>query len=158
MAKRRTYTDKFKAGAVVMVESEGYPGDKYALGRVANKLGIHARTLRSWVKGQTGAPTDEMIQHEKKGIVDLIDAEVEAAFKQMPLAREDASYRDLVIGAATLLDKKQLLTGEPTQITENTHDVNGVIDIRADIQRKLARIADTRDPGRVSEQLDGDAT
>ena len=87
MAKRRTYTDKFKAGAVVMVESEGYPNDKYALGRVASKLNINKRTLRRWVENDTGAPSDEIVTQEKNGIIDLIDAEIEAAFKEMPNAR-----------------------------------------------------------------------
>jgi transposase-like protein len=158
MAKRRRYTDKFKAGAVVMVESEGYPGDPFALARVADRLNINKRTLRRWVENDTGAPDDEIVTQEKNGIVELIDAEIQLAFKEMNKARSDASYRDLVIGAATLLDKKQLLIGEPTERTENIHDVDGVIDIRTDIQRKLARIADSGETSRVSEQSDADAT
>jgi transposase-like protein len=158
MAKRRRYTDKFKAGAVVMVESEGYPGDKYALGRVADKLKINKRTLRRWVENDTGAPDDEIVTQEKNGIIDLIDAEIEAAFKEMPSARGEASYRDLVIGTATLIDKKQLLIGEPTERTENTHDIDGVIDIRTDIQRRLARISASHSSSDVSGQPDADAT
>lgn len=154
MAKRKHYTDKFKAGAVVMVESEGYPDDKYALGRVAAQLNVNKRTLRRWVDGESGAPSDKLVTQEKKGIVDLIDAEIEAAFKEMPNARGEANYRDLVIGTATLIDKKQLLIGEPTQITDNSHDINGAIDIRTDIQRQLARIAAASSAGGVSEQSD----
>lgn len=125
-----------------MVASEGYPADKYALGRVAEKLKINKRTLRRWVDGDSGAPSDKIVNQEKIGLIDLIDDEIRAAFKEMHTAREDASYRDLVIGAATLLDKKQLLTGEPTERTENTHDITGDLDIRTDIQRRLARIAE----------------
>lgn len=150
MASR--YTDKFKAGAVVLAQSEGYPDNPFALQMVADHLSVPVRTLRRWVKGDSGAPPDKLVQQEKTGMVELIDDEIRAAFSEMHNARSDASYRDLVIGAATLLDKKQLLTGEPTERTENTHDVNGVLDVRTNIQRKLARITDTRDTDGISGQ------
>ena len=124
MAKRRIYSDKFKAGAVVMVESEGYPDDKFALQRVADNLKINVRTLRRWVNNDTGAPPDKIVQQEKSGLIDLIEDEIRAGFKEMNSARQDASYRDIGTVIGILFDKAQLLRGKPTTINEEIEQID----------------------------------
>ena len=130
MAKRRNYTDKFKAGAIAMLESEGYPTDAYALERVAQQVKVPTRTLRRWYKGETGAPTDEIVQETKKALSDLIETEIRAALGELPNARPDASYRDIVTGIGILVDKKQLLDGGATSRDEHLGTISLVEVVR----------------------------
>lgn len=154
MAKHNRYDDKFKASAVVLLESEGYPDDKYAISRVASHLGIPGRTLRRWANGQEGAPPDNAVSVEKKLLEDVIDDEIHAAFKAMSQVREDASYRDLVIGAATLIDKKQLITGGATERTEAKVDYDAGDNLREAILSSVSRIAETRAARTGDQQSD----
>jgi hypothetical protein len=148
LAKRRTYSDKFKAGAILMLETKGYPTNEYALSEVGKHLGVHPRTLRRWVTGGIGAPPDSLVIEQKKGFTDLIDDEIREAFKTMAAARPDASYRDLVIGAATLFDKLQLLQGNPTERIESTLTVHDSREQLARlIDRHATRLGAPRDPG-----------
>lgn len=144
--KRRQYDDQFRASAVVMLESQGYPDRKGALTHVANHLGIPARTLSRWFNKEQNPPPDQLVREKRGELVDLIDDEIARAFDAMNAVREDASYRDLVIGAATLIDKKQLLTGGATERTEARIDHDISDDTRTAILSQLSRIAGTGDP------------
>jgi hypothetical protein len=110
------------------MQSEGYPDDKYALQRVADELRVPARTLRRWFNGENGQPPDDVVRDSKKELAELFDAEIRAIMDYLPSARLDASYRDLVTGAAILTDKKQLLTGAPTDRSEVSSD--GALEVR----------------------------
>lgn len=119
--KRKKYTDKFKAGAITLLQSEGYPDDPYALKKVAKKIGVPDRTLRRWHNGENGHPPDDIVRETKKELIDLFDDEIRDVMKELPSARPEAPYKDLVMGVAILVDKKQLLGGQPTDRTDNTH-------------------------------------
>lgn len=142
MAKRRHYSDKFKAGAIVMLQSEGYPDDARAVARVASKLDVPGRTLRRWFKGEYGTPPDEIVQDSKKELSDLFESEIRAIMDALPSAREDASYRDLVTGAAILTDKRELLRGKPTdrmQVLDDLSDDERAARVAALLDRARAR-------------------
>ena len=113
--KRRRYSDKFKAGALTLLASEKYPEDRYALQRVADHLGIPNRTLFRWFNGDNGEPPADLVTETKRELADLFEEEIRAVIKELPQARPDAGYRDLVMGAAILTDKIQLLRGKPTE-------------------------------------------
>jgi hypothetical protein len=48
LAKRKVYSDKFKASAVLMLEAAGYPDRQEALTTVSEHLVMSAKTLASW--------------------------------------------------------------------------------------------------------------
>jgi len=120
MAKRKRYDDKFRASAVVMLEAAGYPDQKGALQRVADRLKVPPSTLHRWFKGKNNPPPSELVTEKKGELKNLIRDEVYSILGDMPEAREFASYRDLGTVAGILLDKLQLLENKPTERVEHT--------------------------------------
>lgn len=117
MAKRRRYDDEFRASAVVMLESAGYPEGEGALTRIANHLKMPRETLRRWALAKNNPPPPKLVTEKRLDLATLLRREIEAALEDMPDARQDAGYRDLGTVAAILIDKLQLLEGKPTERT-----------------------------------------
>ena len=122
--RRRVYSDKFKASAVLMVEAAGYPDDEYALKRVSKEQHIPLETLKGWVKrgikyGKVDEATqkdiDELMEETRTELTELFENSVRAALREMATKIEDASYRDLAWVAAVHTDKLNVLNGKPTQ-------------------------------------------
>lgn len=76
-------------------------------------------TLHGWYNATRNPPPSDVRTEKRREIADIIRSEIYAAFEAAPDARPDASYRDLITGAAILVDKLQLLEGKPTDIVEN---------------------------------------
>lgn len=138
MAKRKRYTDKFKAGAIALLQSEGYPDDASAVMRVSRHLDVPGRTLRRWHNGSNGQPPDDVVQDTKKELGELFEKEIREVLNDLPHAREDASYRDLVTGIAILVDKRQLLNGQPTEHVKQSGDLSD-----SERAARLAALLDT---------------
>ena len=118
MAKR-TYTDKFRASAVVMLEAQGYPDRKGSLTAVANHLKMPATTLHSWYRAKHNPPPAD-IRNEKKGdLVAMLRSEVSSILERMEDVRDEATYQQLAVATGILLDKLQILEGKPTHIFED---------------------------------------
>lgn len=117
--KRRRYDDKFRASAVVMLEAAGYPDSKGALTMVAHELKTPMATLHRWFREKQNPPPSDLVNEKRGNVIDWIKAEIAAIFDEMPNARPDASFRDLGTVLGILLDKKQLLEGQPTERVEN---------------------------------------
>jgi hypothetical protein len=88
----------------------------------ARACGCSARAANAYIAEQR----DELLQlrQHKKGTTHLADAFREAALSLLAAALGSdkvgaASTKDLIISAATALDKAQLLSGLPTNRTEN---------------------------------------
>lgn len=116
---RKRYDDKFRANAVVMLEAAGYPNKKGALEQVSRHLGIPHPTLHRWIKEKNNPAPSELVQEKRKELRELLEDELRAIFQEMPSARSEAGYRDLGTVAGILFDKKQLIDGKPTEITQN---------------------------------------
>jgi len=115
---RKRYPDEFRANAVLMAQAAGYPEVKGALSRVARKCQIPLTTLSRWVRAKNNPPPAELVSIKKEDLIDMIKAEIAAALHEMPNARPDADYRALATGIGIMVDKVQLLSGEPTQRQE----------------------------------------
>jgi len=126
MAKRRHYSDKFKAGALVMLQAQGYPENARALEGVARHLRIPGRTLRRWFTGENGRPPDEVVLESKKELAELFEDEIRQIMRVAEFVREDANYRDLITSAAILTDKRELLHGKPTERSQQQISVSGL--------------------------------
>lgn len=115
MTKRRRYTDDFRANAVLMLEAAGYPNTEGALTSVARHLKVPHQTLSRWGRGTNNPPPPLLVQEKKASLVELLETELEAIFKEMGKARQDATYQQLGTVAGIFFDKRQLLTGGPTE-------------------------------------------
>lgn len=120
MARRR-YDDKFRASAVIMLEAQGYPDKKGSLTSVAKHLKMPATTLRNWYHSQHN-PAPSELRYEKKGdLIALLKSEVQQALASMDNVRDEATYQQLTVGIGIMLDKLQILEGNPTQIIDVTN-------------------------------------
>lgn len=115
MGIRHRYDDKFRASAVVALEAAGYPNSKGALAQVAKLLDVPAMTISRWFKDRNNPPPTEIVTEKRIDLLEMINTELEAIFGVLPNARSSAAYKDLMTGAGILIDKRQLLTGEPTE-------------------------------------------
>lgn len=140
MAKRKQYDDKFRASAVVMLEAAGYPNEKGALTRVADHLGVPARTLSRWFHGEQNPPPDQTVSEKKGELRDYIKAELNGLFLAMPGVRPDATYKDLATAAGILIDKLQLLENKPTERVEHSGTLS--------VEERANRIAGLLDAAR----------
>ena len=114
--KKRRYDDAFRATALLFLATAGGLETPGAVERAAKALQIPQSTLRDWAKGQAAPPAE--IRAEKR--IDLAEAirrELDGALGTMPGKRGEASYRDLAVTVGILVDKLQLLQGEPTERT-----------------------------------------
>lgn len=136
--KRKSYDDKFRASAVVMLEAAGYPNEKGALTKTAAHIGVPARTLSRWFNGEQNPPPDQTVNEKRDELSVLLDTEIRAILGDMPEARKDASYRDLGTVAGILIDKIQLITGKPTSRSETTGKDGGPIETRTTILSTLS--------------------
>ena len=134
--KRRRYDDKFRTNAVLMLEAAGYPGQKGALARVANNLRMPPSTLQGWANGHHNPPPTELRCEKKADVIEFIKQEIPHIFRELGDARQDASYRELMVGLGILVDKWQLLAGEPTERKE----ITGSIDCTSKTDDELRQI------------------
>ena len=134
------YSDDFRAGAVLMVEAEGWPKNAGAMQRVAAHLNINERTLRRWVTGESNPPPDRNVKVKRLDLRAAITSELTAIFEELGKARSDASYKDLATAAGIFFDKLQLLNGDSTANTNQRVIIEYADD--ADIVAEAATVAE----------------
>lgn len=149
MAKRKSYDDKFRASAVVMLEAAGYPTEKGALARTAEHLHVPAMTLSRWFRKAQNPPPNELVTEKRGELKDFVRSELSAIFGDMPIVRPDASYKDLATAAGILIDKLQLLENKPTERVE--HSGNLTVEERAS---RIAAIFDAARERRTQRTAD----
>lgn len=116
---RKRYTDEFRASAVLMLQGAGYPDTVGSLAAVSARVGVAGTTLRRWFTKEQNPPPDKIVAIKKEDLADLILKEAHAILKDMPDARQDASYREMATAFGIMVDKLQLLTGEATGVIKN---------------------------------------
>ena len=113
---KRTYNDQFRASAVLMLKSQGYPEMAGALSHVAKHLKVPANTLKGWFKGTSNPPPANIISETKRDLRDLFMDEIYAILNVLPDKRDEAGYQQLTTSLAILFDKVRLLDNLPTEI------------------------------------------
>ena len=108
---KRSYSDNQKAAALLTLETNG--GN---VARTARETGIPRKTIEEWSKGQ-GVTNDvaEIRRENRPDLLALLKDELYAVMELMPEKRANADYKDLARTMGILVDKIQLLAGEPTQ-------------------------------------------
>jgi transposase-like protein len=118
-----TYDDQFRASAVVMLKSQGYPEMNGALSLVAKHLKVPASTLSRWFKGTSNPPPSNIVNEKKDDLRTLYENEIYAIMKVLPDKRDDASYGTLASAQGIFFDKIRLLDGLPTEIVQILPDL-----------------------------------
>ena len=111
---KRIYTDEDVAVALSFLKASGYPDKKGAMTTAAKHTGVPRNTLRRWANGEMHAVGNEVVARKTVDLAAVIDNELAEIFDEMNVARPDASYKDLAVAAGILIEKKQLIAGEPT--------------------------------------------
>lgn len=114
------YTDEQQAAFILQLEVAGYPDNEYAPLEVSRQKGApSSRTLRRWWKIRNRPEVDKVVQHQKRDMIaalkDLLYLHIDAASEAV-VGHED--LRALDTGIGILVDKLQLLSGEPTERTK----------------------------------------
>lgn len=129
-----------------MLEAAGYPAKPGALSTVSKHIKVPASTLRGWFNRTSNPPPAKIRDEKRFDLIEALRAEIADALGAAPNARDDASYKDLITGAAILIDKLQLLTGKPTERTEHRITDEHRSQLLAGIAARLA----THDPAAAS--------
>jgi hypothetical protein len=121
---KRIYSDKERAVALAFLESTN--GDVSKAAKLANVPRI---TLWNWSKGLVARVDDSMIGQEKaeakRELSEIIDERVREYLEAATGAVvEEATLPQLWTGIGIGIDKKQLLTGQPTSITKRIEEMN----------------------------------
>lgn len=125
--KRKSYDDKFRASAVVMLEAAGYPSKKGALMQVAGHIGVPHPTLSRWFNAQRNPPPNDVVQEKRQELSlrleDLAHKLVDMACRIADNADTDTSIQQVATSVGIVVDKWQLLKGKPTdrhEIVDNS--------------------------------------
>lgn len=111
------YSDEDKASAVLMLKAAGYPDRPGAMAQTLKELRgtVPESTLRSWAKEQHGAPPAK-VRDKKRG--EIAQTLTEVAFKlleHLGSIADTGDVRETATAFGIVMDKLQLLDGEPTQ-------------------------------------------
>lgn len=146
MAKRKQYDDEFRASAVLMLEAQGYPTKKGALTAVANHLNVPARTLSRWFNREQNPPPDRIVSEKRGELVERLESVAHQILDVLPESLDEASTQQLATALGILLDKRQLLSNKPTEITESI-----ATGAKEQLAQQFNRLATARPEGKGSE-------
>lgn len=132
MARQR-YDEKFRAGAILSLEANGYPHRKGALAKTAKALGVPAPTLHRWFNSSSNPPASEVVSEKRKTALEWLDELIPGLLSDLNEKRQEASFRDTGTVAAILIDKRELLRGNVTERVE-------LVDRNQERARELNRI------------------
>lgn len=110
---KRHYSDADRADALAVLDSCGG-----ALEAAARQTGVSRNTLRSWAQNRERAAPLNIRQEKRDDLADLIQGEIRSILDAMNIRRDSATYRELATAFGIMVDKRQLLIGEPTVRTE----------------------------------------
>lgn len=111
---RRRYDDKFRASAVVMLEAAGYPEKEGVLMIVSRHLGMPHNTLRNWYHSVHNPPPSELRRDKKRELTEELRDIAYKLIGAIPGKIEDATLQQVSTSLGIVIDKMQLLSGQPT--------------------------------------------
>lgn len=128
----KVWSEQYVAAAVAWLKGEGWPEEEHAITRTIAALKKQApnqpvpayKTLLRWANGERRKIPAPVMAAGEDALRAALRAEVAAALADMDAKREQAPYKDLGIVAGILIDKLQLLSGEPTETIQQNILVN----------------------------------
>lgn len=125
------FSDEYRAGAVVMLQAEGYPSNPFAIGKVYEYLkqkNPHPTksTLKNWFMGDSNPPPSNILDDKKEDMVEALKALTWKLLEHAAKAEtiEDMSGQQAITGAGILIDKTRLLLDKPTEINKSDVTLN----------------------------------
>lgn len=118
------YTDEQRALHVLGLEAMGYnPGDpnkhrKGALMLYSKQAKVPHPTLIRWYREDNNPQPSKLIREKKRDLITDLTELLNVTIENASDAAQDANYQDLARGVGILVDKIQLLKGEPTGIVK----------------------------------------
>ncbi len=112
MAKH--YTEKERAAALAALEI-----NKGVVARTARELGIPRSTLNEWVsenRHHKKEAVEEEMPAARADLAERLDRIAHSILDFIPAALPEAQLKELTVALGIVVDKKQLLRGQPTQI------------------------------------------
>lgn len=118
LTMKRTYTDEQKAEALAVLKANG--GN---LTRTAGATGIPRKTLAEWSKGNHVSDAAEaLIPQKVDELADKLEKIAHLISDSLPEKIEKAGLRDASVSLGVVIDKRNLLIGKPTSISESRSD------------------------------------
>ena len=109
------YSDEDKASAVLMLEVSGYPDKPGSMAKVVRELGVPESTLRDWAKNQHGAPPANVRANKKGELIGLLKDAATDLVKHLIEIASTGDVRETATALGIIIDKLQILSGEPTE-------------------------------------------
>lgn len=156
---KRKYSTEFKANSLILLDGAGYPQNVYALEEVAAHIGVSGRSLRRWWNELRPTPAADNVAVNQAAVAEIVRlnpidtdeiksklgdiligllAEVQKRINENDLG--DAPLTQLMTGIAIAVDKVQLLSGKPTQITKTIEEE--LADVPPDEQPEIISYAE----------------
>ena len=130
------YDDKFRAGALVMLEAAGYPENEHKLTEVAHHLNVPYQTLRRWYKGESNPVAHEIVQQEKKDLAQRLEDTAHKLLDSICGNLDNGNIQQQSVSLGILIEKMQLLRNEPTErVAHELSDVERSERIAAILER-----------------------
>lgn len=155
------FSDSYRAAAVVMLQSEGYPQDPFAIGRVHEYLRQSSpyptkTSLKNWFSGSHNAPPSKILDDKKRDMADEFKELVWLLVDHVktPETIAEMSGQQAVTSIGILVDKMRLLMGLPTQIVGIIPDVIAALERAGEnpeqVFRRLIETANKRADERIT--------
>lgn len=145
---KRTYSDSDKAAALAALDANG--GD---VSHTARQLGVPRKTLSEWARGRGVSEDVPGMRAGKRGeLTERLESVAHAILDALPGSLAGAQPHHLATALGIVLDKRQLLQGQPTAIGGD-----GVLsdDERAVRAAALLELARARRSGRGADGAGG---
>lgn len=116
----KKYTEEQRASITAFAISCGFP-DRYGSVSYVQKLTkVGNGQIHRWYNEQERfCGGKEVVKTKMIELEELLETELAGIFKGMQEKRENASYKELVIGGGIFIDKLLALRGKASNITEN---------------------------------------
>ena len=109
------YSDEEKAGALAELQAAGWPKRAGSMLQVARRLKVPESTLRSWARGEHGAPPANVRERKKGELAETLAGVAFALTERLMEIAKTGDVRETATALGIVIDKLQLLNGEPTQ-------------------------------------------
>jgi transposase-like protein len=117
---RKRYTDKEIAKAITFMENNINPhtgNPNYS--KVSKELDINRKTLMRWWSDRHSEDAEQIRTLKRQEFIEAAWNEINEGLKVLAVKRGRATYKEIITSLGILLDKIQMLKGEPTLITKN---------------------------------------
>jgi hypothetical protein len=131
MASKQRYSDEFRADALAALAANGGNLNKTAL-----ELRVPWKTLKNWASGARHPEASQMAQNKMGHLADTLErvAFLLAGDLQDAARRERANVTQVATALGIVVDKMQVLRGQPTDISSNLTDAERATRIRLAIE------------------------